>query len=346
MQAALSADQILLVETAARLAGQLACPPPQQLPPSGDDASGWRVLTDTGFACMHVAESHGGGGAHSADVALVVEQLSSALSCVPFLGQGVLAPELAWRAGAGPDFLSSCADGARGVTIAFDPSLCAFARVGEHAIAWDARGATHALALDSRHRLCSVALGEDGAADVLHGADVTRVLRTVDAGGAVEVLTDPVDAEVLARMHAFTLAMLAADLVGVMQSAVDAAVDHVTSRVQFGVAVGTFQAVQHLAADAKVLLEGARSSMWFGAWAADELDPVDALLAARQAKAYSSRVGREVAELQVQLFGGIAITWEERAHVRVRRVLLDRVTGGDEFAHEDAIAALRLEAAV
>ena len=138
--------------------------------------------------------------------------------------------------------------------------------------------------------------------------------------------------------------MLSADLVGVMHSAVRTAVDHVKAREQFGVAVGTFQAVQHLAADAKVLLEGARSSMWYAAWAADELEPAEALLAARQAKAYSSRVGREVVELQVQLLGGIAITWEERAHVRVRRALLDRVTLGDEFVHEDAIATARLEA--
>ena len=48
----------------------------------------------------------------------------------------------------------------------------------------------------------------------------------------------------------------------------------------------------------------------------------------------------------MQLFGGIAITWEERAHVRVRRALLDRVTLGDEFVHEDAIAAQRLEVAL
>ena len=347
MQAALSADQVLLVDTAARLAEDLGCPPPPQLPTSVDDPGGWRLLTETGFACMHVAESHGGGGAHSADVALVVEQLASSLSCVPFLGQGVLAPELAWRAGAAPDVLEACADGSRRATVAFDASLTSFARLGEPSVAWDTRGATHALALDRDDRLCVVALRSmTGFENRLRGTDVTRWLGVVEPDAMVEVLTGRVDAEVLQRVHAFSLAMLSADLVGVMQSAVDAAVRHVMSRVQFGVAVGTFQAVQHLAADAKVLLEGARSSMWYAAWAADELEPLDALLAARQAKAYSSRVAREVVELQVQLFGGIAITWEERAHVRVRRALLDRVTLGDEFVHEDAIAAQRLEAVV
>jgi len=140
------------------------------------------------------------------------------------------------------------------------------------------------------------------------------------------------------------LAMLAADLVGVMQAAVDASVAYVRDRVQFGVPVGSFQAVQHLAADALVMLEGARSSMWHAAWAVDALEPHEALLAARQAKSYCSRVGRQVVEIHVQLFGGIAITWEELAHIRVRRALVDRSTFGDEDVQDDAIAAVRVGA--
>ncbi len=337
MHAALSEDQVLLAAIAGRLADELACPPPNALPPVEDDIAGWRSLVDTGFSCMHVPETFGGGGAHSADAALVVEQFGRTLSAVPLLGQGVLAPELASRAGA-TELVAGCVAGEQRVTIGFDAVLGETARCGAPAFAWDARGATHALALDAADRLCLVALADVPVAC----ADITRVLRRVDLDAPAQVLSEPVEPAVLTGLHAFALAMLSADLVGVMQSAVDAAVEYVAARVQFGVAVGTFQAVQHLAADAKVLLEGARSSMWYAAWAADELDPADALLAARHAKAYCSRVGREVVELQTQLFGGIAITWEERAHVRVRRVLLDRVTLGDEFAHEDAIASTRL----
>ncbi len=338
MEAALSEDQFLIVETAARVAEQLACPAPTELPVTADDLVGWEMLTEIGFASMHLDAAHGGGDAHSADVALVAEQLGATLSCVPYLGQGVLAPELAWRLGAPPSVIAGMVAGTQRVTIALDPSLRSLARVGEPGVAWDARGATHALALDAAGSLCQVPLGEH----VERSADITRVLRRIDAATSFEVLSGPADADAIVRFEAFALAMLAADLVGVMQSAVDAAVDYVRSREQFGVAVGTFQAVQHLAADAKVLLEGARSSMWFAAWAADELDADEALLAARQAKAYCSRVALEVVELQVQLFGGIAITWEERAHVRVRRVLLDALTLGDAGFHEDAIAATRL----
>jgi alkylation response protein AidB-like acyl-CoA dehydrogenase len=344
VEAALSADQSLLVDTAAQIAADMACPPPTALPASDDDVAGWRLLCETGFVAMHVDEAHGGGGAHSADVALVVEQLAAQMCLVPFIGQGVLAPELVWRAGVDDaSLLPSLADGSRRITVALDDSLRGLARGSSPAIAWDARGATHALVLDDDDRVCLAPI----RGDVLHQADITRVLRDVgDTTAVLDPMTDPVPTEVLVRFEAFALAMLTADLVGVMQAAVDAAIDYVKQRVQFGVPVGSFQAVQHLAADAKVLLEGARSSLWYAAWAADELEPAEALLAARQAKAYASRVGREVVELQTQLLGGIAITWEERAHVRVRRVLLDRLTFGNEFEHEDAIAAARLEATV
>lgn len=342
MEAALSADQALLAETAAQIAADIACPPPTVLPNAVDDSAAWRLLCDTGFVGMHVDEAHGGGGAHSSDVALVVEQLATQTCLVPFLGQGVLAPELVWRSGRDPEALAAIADGSRRITVAFDDGLRGVARRGEPAIAWDARGATHALLLGDDDRVCIASI--DG--DVLRQADITRVLRQVTPVAACEALGEPLALDALVRFEAFALAMLTADLVGVMQAAGDAATDYVKQRVQFGVPVGTFQAVQHLAADAKVLLEGARSAMWHAAWAADELPAHEALLAARQAKSYASRVGREVVELQTQLLGGIAITWEERAHVRVRRVLLDRVTLGDEFAHEDAIAATRLEATV
>ncbi len=339
MDAALSADQVLLAETAAQMAAEIGCPPPPALPTTADDETGWRLLTGTGFVALHLDEASGGGGAHSSDVALVVEALAGQQCLVPFLGQGVLAPELLWRAGAPAELLAGVADGSRRITVAFDESLQGLARCGAPAVAWDALGATHAVVLGADGQVCLAAI--DG--DVLPQVDITRVLRRVSTGrSCVPVTGATLDADALVRVEAFALAMLAADLVGVMQSAVDAAVDYVKQRQQFGVAVGTFQAVQHLAADAKVLLEGARSSSWYAAWGADELPPAEALLAAQQAKAYAARVGREVVELQTQLLGGIAITWEERAHVRVRRVLLDRATLGTEHELEDRIAAARL----
>ena len=100
----------------------------------------------------------------------------------------------------------------------------------------------------------------------------------------------------------------AADLVGVMQGALDDAVRYAGERTQFGVKIGSFQAVAHLLADALVGVEGARSCLWHAAWAIDHLPVDEARLAARTAKAYASAAGREVVETTVQVFGGIAIS--------------------------------------
>ena len=94
-------------------------------------------------------------------------------------------------------------------------------------------------------------------------------------------------------------------------------------RRQYGRSIGSFQAVQHLLADAHVLTEGSRSVTLHAAWA------VDALPAGRRAgrrrglaKAYCARAARTVCETAIQVHGGIGNTWECLAHVYLRRALL------------------------
>jgi alkylation response protein AidB-like acyl-CoA dehydrogenase len=304
------------------------------------DAGLWSALRDTGFLAMHAPERLGGGGASALDVALVAEQLALQLCPVPFVAQAVLAPELLALAGIG-DLVTDVADGSQRIALALREDLRGVAGVAAPAVAWDSAHATHALLLDDTGRLCRVEI----VGDELPALDRTRVVRSVDAktsAGAAPLAASALTDDDRARFDALAYTVIAADLVGVMQGAVDSAVGYVRDRVQFGVPVGTFQAVQHLAADAAVLLEGSRSSMWHAAWAVDALPPVEARLAARQAKAYCSRAARQVVEISVQLHGGIAITWEHLAHVRVRRALFLAASFGDERTHLQAIADARL----
>ena len=98
--------------------------------------------------------------------------------------------------------------------------------------------------------------------------------------------------------------------------------DYATERRQYGAAIGSFQAVQHLLADAFVAMEGSRSISLHAAWAVDALPADDALAAAAMAKAYSARAARTVCETAIQVHGGIGNTWECLAHVYLRRALL------------------------
>lgn len=339
MDVSIGPDQELVLETAARLAEAVATTNVADLPPRDGASASWQQIAETGFVGLRLPEPLGGAGA-GIDVALVAEQFARFIAPVPFVGQGVIAPELLTAARVDDDVLGAVIAGERRVTVALDPTLRGFASTGG-AIAFDAAGADSALALRADGQLIEVALD---ASRITDGADLTRVLIAIDDIEGGQPLGTPLSEQDVQRIEAVALAVLSADLVGVMQGSVDAAVAYVRDRVQFGVPVGSFQAVQHLAAEAKVLLEASRGSMWHAAWAIDALEPSDALLASRQAKAYCSRAGRKVTEIMTQLFGGIAITWEELAHLRVRRALMSRLCLGDENAQEEAIAAVRFGA--
>jgi alkylation response protein AidB-like acyl-CoA dehydrogenase len=339
MDIRLNDEHVLVQQTAARLAADHALlVAPADSGAQSDDGA-WMALRDTGFLAMHVPERLGGAGASALDVALVAEQLGARLCPVPFVAQAILGPELLALSGQG-ELVADVAAGSQRVALALAMNLDSIARVGDACVAWDSAHATHALLFDDAGRLCWCEI----VGDELPVLDRTRVVRSIDAGISANAspLGDALTEDDRARFDALAYTIIAADLVGVMQGAVDSAVSYVRDRVQFGAAVGSFQAVQHLAADAAVLLEGSRSSMWHAAWGVDALPPSDAVLAARQAKAYCSRAARQVVEISVQLHGGIAITWEHLAHVRVRRALFLAASFGDERAHLRAIADARL----
>src|ERR1700757_1362029 len=166
--------------------------------------------------------------------------------------------------------------------------------------------------------------------------------RAADLAASAVETGEPIDEGRWQRVESLAMTAVAADLVGVMQGALDDAVRYAGDRAQFGGKIGSFQAVGHMLADALVQVEGARSCLWHAAWAIDQLPVDEARLAAMSAKAYAAAAGREVVETTVQVFGGIAITWEHVSHLRLRRTLLDRRLFGDEAVHYDAIAAMRL----
>jgi alkylation response protein AidB-like acyl-CoA dehydrogenase len=114
-----------------------------------------------------------------------------------------------------------------------------------------------------------------------------------------------------------------------MRGAVDLAVQYAVDRKQYGTAIGSFQAVQHLLADAHTLLEGSRSIALHAAWAVDALPADEAVAAGAAAKAYCARAARTVCETAIQVHGGVGNTWECLAHVHLRRALLSSdVLGG------------------
>ena len=133
--------------------------------------------------------------------------------------------------------------------------------------------------------------------------------------------------------------MQAITTVGACQRILDLVLEHVKQRQQFGVAIGTFQAVQHKAAQMLRDTESARAATYFAAWAADA-DPERTPLAAAMAKATASDAGRSVTADAIQLHGGIGFTWEADLHWLFKRAQLDSRLLGGAAGHRRRIAKL------
>ncbi len=282
------------------------------------DASGWREL--------RAPADNGAPWTSAVEAAIVAEELGRGLADTAFLGP-TLAAELRRLTGAPP--------ATRRETVALTATLSAPADVVDGslplgAVAVDARGATTAVLpvpTTAGHTLGQVALDQEE-----QGVDLTRPVAVMKPGTPVVLLPGAVRPVAPAGLQAWTalgLALSCADLVGTMRGAVQLACDYAATRRQYGVAIGSFQAIQHLLADAFVSMEGSRSVALHAAWGVDALPPADALAAASLAKAYCARAGRTVGEIAIQVHGGIGNTWDCLAHVYLRRALVSGDVLGD-----------------
>jgi len=183
------------------------------------------------------------------------------------------------------------------------------------------------------------------AAGASDGADLTRAVRALPAG--VPLLPVPGQSRRLTRNDldawaALGLALTSADMVGLMRGVLNISVAYAQERKQYGVPIGTFQAVQHLLAEASCLMEGALSAALYPAWAVDQLGSDEARAAGRVAKAYCARAARTVCETAVQVHGGMGNTWDCMVHVHLRRALLSSQWFGDDGEQLRQIERTRL----
>jgi alkylation response protein AidB-like acyl-CoA dehydrogenase len=174
--------------------------------------------------------------------------------------------------------------------------------------------------------------------DRLRAADVTLENVRVDgtallgeAGAALPIIEHVVDQ---------AIAALCAEAVGVMARAHELTVEYLKSRKQFGVTIGSFQALQHRAVDMLVAIEQARSMAFFATMMAGEPDAVERTKAMSAAKVQICRSARFVGQQAVQLHGGIGVTEECQAAHYFRRLSMIELMLGDADHHLGALAGL------
>ncbi|MBF0662361.1 MULTISPECIES: acyl-CoA dehydrogenase family protein [unclassified Rhodococcus (in: high G+C Gram-positive bacteria)] len=130
---------------------------------------------------------------------------------------------------------------------------------------------------------------------------------------------------------------LALSTVGACQRVLDLALDHVRNRQQFGVPIGSFQAVKHRATDMHVAIQRARALAYFAALTVAENDP-RRRLAASMAKAAAGECQSLVFRSGLQLFGAMGFTWENDLQFALKRARAAEHMLGSASEHRALIA--------
>jgi alkylation response protein AidB-like acyl-CoA dehydrogenase len=168
---------------------------------------------------------------------------------------------------------------------------------------------------------------------VLHVSEVT--FDGVRVGHGERVASDP------DRARHIALTGLALTMVGACQRVLDLVLDHVRNRQQFGVAIGSFQAVQHKAADMHVAIERARALSYFAALTIAADDP-RRTLASAMAKASAGECQSLVFRHGVQLFGAMGFTWENDVQFALKRAKAGELLLGGAAHHRARVTELTL----
>ncbi len=327
-----------------------------QSEPDGWSRDAWTQLAELGLLGLPFAEEDGGFGGGAVETMIVMEAFGRALALEPYFASVVLCGALLRHAAASElraELIAALAEG--GLILAFAHAEKQ-ARYDLHNVAMTARREDEGFRLDGAKSLvlhgdsadkflvsARLAGGQRDAAGIglflVDGSApglARRAYRTQDGLRAAELnfanvlvpasalLNESAAAAIDATIDE-AIAALCAEAVGAMDEALKMTVDYLKTRAQFGVVLGSFQSLQHRAADMYAALEQARSMALYAAMSLDESDPAtrrDAILAA---KAQINESARFIGEQAVQLHGGIGMTMEYKlGHLFKRLTMIAR----------------------
>ncbi len=256
----------------------------------------WAELAELGWTGVSIAEEDGGAGLTFMEEAVLLEELGRALHHGPYFSTiGLALPALP------PDLRAEVAAGTSSWTLALGPLVPDLDTAGRVAVA----GGDGIYELEGAER------------EIFATIDPTRPLGVVRGGETTRRLAD---SAVLAEIEARSLTALALETCGVARKALEHALEHASSREQFGRRIGSYQAVSHPLATAYTRLELSRSLALWAAWCVSTGDP-QAALAAAAAKAAAAESSVAVCEASIQVLGGIGFTWEHELHRLYKRAL-------------------------
>jgi alkylation response protein AidB-like acyl-CoA dehydrogenase len=335
---------------------------------TGISDAAWSTFAEMGLTAIALPEADGGFGGGAVDLMAVMEACGEALVVEPLLDNVGLAGRLVAKAGSAAQkaaLLPGLIDGSLKLAFAgYEPGsrydLMPAATVaeksgegwvlsGEKCVVVGAASAAK-LIVSARSgqgaslfivdpQAAGVSLNPSRTVDGLRVADVrlARVQVGADAllgpaGSALPFIEEAVD---------FATALLCADAIGAMKSAIDATLEYTKTRKQFGVAIASFQVLQHRMVEMYICAEQARSMAIRAASAVDSGgDAAARSRAVSAAKVKIADAARQVSQESVQLHGGMGMSEELKVSHTFRRLTMIAQRFGDADHHLERYAAL------
>jgi alkylation response protein AidB-like acyl-CoA dehydrogenase len=330
----------------------------------------WKKMAELGWQGLIIPEQYGGQGFEFLDLIVLVEEFGRALVPGPFIPTGVGGAIALLEAGSDAQkqqYLPKIASGEHIWTLAFTEPSARFDAEGVELQA-KADGAGYVLNgtklfIRDAHVADYMTVvartggkGEDGITlfivDAKSPGISHTVLKTIASDKQCEVKFENVKVskdnvlgapgkgwEIFERIAKKGTVIECAYLVGLAQKDFEISVQYAKDRIQFGRPIGSFQAIQHKAADMVTDVDGARFIMYKAAWSVQENTP-EADMDVHMAKAWCSEATRRVVAHGQQIHGGIGFTKEYIVQLYFRRQKASELAWGDADFHREHVAEL------
>ncbi|TDF86200.1 acyl-CoA dehydrogenase family protein [Pseudomonas sp. H9] len=336
----------------------------------GFSSEHWQQFGELGLTAVPFNEAFGGFGGSGVETLLVMKELGRGLCLEPYLHSVIFAGGLIEQLGSAQqkaELLPQVASAQLQLAVAVDEpqshyalndvQTCATACEG----GWTLRGRKSVVVGGQSAGLILVSARTSGAERDEEGISLFLVdpqgvgatrssYHTIDGRKACDLFLENAVGVLLGEpgkalgalryQQGRALAAQCAEAVGSMEAACELTLDYLKTRKQFGVAIGTFQALQHRMVEMRMELDQATSMAVLAACVADDPDSDERSRAIAAAKVVTCRAARFIADNGIQLHGGIGLTWEYVLSHHAKHLLMVARQFGDDDHHLNAFSRL------
>jgi alkylation response protein AidB-like acyl-CoA dehydrogenase len=340
--------------------------------PTGGSEKTWAAFAEMGLLGIPFAEEHGGFGGSAVDVMLVMEALGESLVVEPYWTNVGVAGRLIARGGSeaqGKRILPALIQGKQRLAFAHTEAGSRYdlrhvgARAKRAGGGWTLEGEKRAVLHAASAETLIVSARTSGADTDTGGISLFLVdrrapgvtlkeYRTIDELRAADIWLNDVSVSadallggegqalpLIEEVADYATALLCAEAVGAIRYANDTTLEYLKTRRQFGVPIGTFQALQHRMVEMVISYEQARSMACLACVKADTVGAAERRRVISAAKIKVADACRHVSQESVQMHGGMGMTEELKVSHTFRRLTMIAQTFGDAEHHLERFAA-------